>query len=95
MPTPVPPSKPGVILMDLSGNYVAVTGNVTSLNDIEITDSVLPTGAATEATLANVATEATLAALSAKIGTVADAAWTGVGDATVISLLKAIALNTV
>lgn len=39
-------------------------------------------------------TGAMLSADSAAIGTPADAAWSGSGDATVISLLKKIALNT-
>ena len=36
----------------------------------------------------------TSAATALAIGTPADAAWAGTGDATVISLLKKIALNT-
>lgn len=79
------PGLPGVTLVDADNNVIDLTGGVTNLENISIVDSVLPDGAATEATSADMA---------AAIGSPSDAAWSGSGDATVISLLKKIALNT-
>jgi hypothetical protein len=74
-----------VQILDPSGNVVDfTTGNITSLGNLTITSSALPSGAATQATLAAIATAT---------GTIADAAWSGTGNATIISLLKAIALK--
>ncbi len=42
----------------------------------------------------NLATSAKQDSLKAVIGSVADAAWSGTGDGTVIAILKAIAVNT-
>ena len=81
----VPVTLAGVILMDLDGNYIPITGDITNLENITITASALPDGAATEAAQAT---------LAASIGAPDDAARSGTGDATEISLLKAIALNT-
>lgn len=81
----LPNNKPGVTLVDADGNIIDLTGDITNLENITIIASALPDGAATEATLA---------AVSTAIGTKADAAWSGTGDASVISLLKKIALNT-
>lgn len=42
----------------------------------------------------NLSTSAKQDALKAVIGSASDVAWTGIGDGTVISILKAIATNT-
>jgi hypothetical protein len=77
--TPVPVSPEDPLPVIVSG----LDGTLTVEGNVIIDDTDL-------------AKEATLAALSAKIGTTADAAWDGVAaTATVIALLKKIALNTV
>jgi hypothetical protein len=73
-----------VVIMDPTTGEMAVPNVVAS--SVTIVASALPTGAATETTLA---------AVNTAIGAKTDAAWDGVAaSASVISLLKAIALNT-
>jgi len=82
-----------VMLVDDAGEAANLSGDVTNLENITITESALPDGAATEAKQDT--GNAALAAIADAIGATDDTAWDGVDpDATVISLLKAIALNT-
>lgn len=73
-----------VVIMDPTTGEMAVPNVVAS--SVTIVASALPDGAATEAKQDDII---------ATLGATDDAAWDGVAaDATVISLLKAIALNT-
>lgn len=82
-----------VVLVDDAGEATVLSGDVTNLENITITASALPAGASTSAKQDTANTS--LAAINTAIGAKTDAAWDGVAaSASVISLLKAIALNT-
>ncbi len=63
-------------------------------SDLTLDPTNLATSAKQDTLAALVATAAKQDALKAVIGAADDAAWSGSGNGTVISLLKAIALNT-
>lgn len=67
-----------------STDFKAQSNGGNQLGDIKVIDSVLPAGAATEASL-----QGLLNSL-APLGAVGDASWSGLGNATQISILKAV-----